>query len=58
MGLAGAAVAAVGPRLAGCGPNAGPYGVLGAADANGIRLPSGFTSAVVARSGSAVPGTA
>ena len=58
MGLAGAAVAAIGPRLAGCGPSAGPYGVLGAADANGIKLPSGFTSAVVARSGSAVPGTA
>ncbi|GAA0966795.1 alkaline phosphatase PhoX [Actinocorallia libanotica] len=35
----------------------GPYGALLAADANGIRLPSGFTSQVVARSGQAVPGT-
>ncbi|WP_418956945.1 alkaline phosphatase PhoX [Streptomyces tritici] len=38
-------------------PGAGPYGALGAADANGIQLPSGFTSRVVARSGQAVPGT-
>ena len=56
-GLASAAVAAFGPRLAACGPDLGPYGALGTADANGIKLPSGFTSAVVARSGSAVPGT-
>jgi secreted PhoX family phosphatase len=56
-GLASAAVATIGPRLAGCTPNAGPYGALGAADANGIKLPSGFASAVVARSGSVVPGT-
>jgi secreted PhoX family phosphatase len=56
-GLASAAVVAVGPRLAGCTPNAGPYGALGAADANGIKLPSGFTSSVVAQSGVAVPGT-
>ena len=32
----------------------GPYGSLGAADANGIALPAGFTSRVVARSGQAV----
>ncbi|WP_159767290.1 alkaline phosphatase PhoX [Streptomyces sp. HM190] len=38
-------------------PGAGPYGALGAPDANGIRLPSGFTSRVVARSGQRVPGT-
>jgi secreted PhoX family phosphatase len=56
-GLAGAAAAALGPRLAACTPDAGPYGALGAADANGIRLPSGFTSRVLARSGSTVPGT-
>ena len=28
----------------------GPYGALQAADANGIRLPAGFTSRVIARS--------
>ncbi|MFI1924114.1 MULTISPECIES: alkaline phosphatase PhoX [unclassified Streptomyces] len=38
-------------------PGAGPYGALGAADANGIRLPSGFTSRVIARSGRTVSGT-
>ncbi|MFE9607438.1 alkaline phosphatase PhoX [Streptomyces sp. NPDC006012] len=38
-------------------PGAGPYGPLGAADANGIRLPSGFTSRVLARSRQTVPGT-
>ncbi|MDF5755760.1 alkaline phosphatase PhoX [Spongiactinospora sp. TRM90649] len=35
----------------------GPYGALQAADANGIRLPAGFTSQVVARSGQVVSGT-
>ncbi|MCE0447611.1 PhoX family protein [Streptomyces tricolor] len=34
-----------------------PYGGLLAADANGIMLPSGFTSKVIARSGQTVPGT-
>ncbi|MFB7276400.1 alkaline phosphatase PhoX [Streptomyces hydrogenans] len=38
-------------------PGAGPYGALGAADANGILLPAGFTSRVIARSGQTVPGT-
>ncbi|HEX2312857.1 MAG TPA: alkaline phosphatase PhoX [Thermomonospora sp.] len=38
-------------------PAAGPYGPLQAPDANGIRLPAGFTSQVVARSGQTVPGT-
>ncbi|WP_406727645.1 alkaline phosphatase PhoX [Streptomyces sp. GD-15H] len=38
-------------------PGTGPYGALGAADANGIRLPAGFTSRVIARSGQRVPGT-
>ncbi|MEV5340160.1 alkaline phosphatase PhoX [Streptomyces sp. NPDC052676] len=38
-------------------PGAGPYGPLGSPDANGLRLPSGFTSRVVARSGQTVPGT-
>ncbi|WP_165984709.1 alkaline phosphatase PhoX [Streptomyces sp. YIM 98790] len=35
----------------------GPYGPLRAADANGIMLPSGFTSRVIARSGQAVAST-
>ncbi|NUL04607.1 DUF839 domain-containing protein [Streptomyces lunaelactis] len=34
-----------------------PYGPLGAADANGIQLPTGFTSRVIARSGQTVSGT-
>jgi secreted PhoX family phosphatase len=34
-----------------------PYGPLGAADPRGIRLPAGFTSRIVARSGQAVAGT-
>ncbi|MBL3670210.1 DUF839 domain-containing protein [Streptomyces sp. M2CJ-2] len=38
-------------------PGTGPYGALGTADANGIRLPAGFTSRVIARSGQQVPGT-
>ncbi|WP_406469794.1 PhoX family protein [Streptomyces hirsutus] len=38
-------------------PGTGPYGALGSADANGIRLPAGFTSRVIARSGQQVPGT-
>ncbi|MFH9015293.1 alkaline phosphatase PhoX [Streptomyces sp. NPDC017943] len=37
---------------------AGPYGPLGSPDANGIRLPAGFTSRVVARSGQRVGATA
>ena len=36
---------------------AGPYGPLQAADANGIRLPAGFTSQIIARSRQAVAGT-
>ena len=39
-----------------CSSN-GPYGDLGDPDANGIRLPAGFSSRVIARAGSAVPGT-
>ncbi|MGW6539204.1 alkaline phosphatase PhoX [Streptomyces sp. NPDC055051] len=38
-------------------PGTGPYGALGAANANGIMLPAGFTSRIVARSGQTVPGT-
>ncbi|HVL33482.1 MAG TPA: alkaline phosphatase PhoX [Actinomycetota bacterium] len=36
----------------------GPYGDLGTADANGIRLPEGFSSRILARSAELVPGTA
>jgi uncharacterized protein len=39
-------------------PGAGPYGPLGAPDSNGIRLPSGFRSRIVAMGGQPVPGTA
>ncbi|MBL7500685.1 DUF839 domain-containing protein [Frankia sp. CNm7] len=38
-------------------PGTGPYGALAAADANGVRLPAGFTSRIVARSGQTVAGT-
>ncbi len=38
-------------------PGTSPYGALGSPDANGIRLPAGFTSRVIARSGQTVPGT-
>ncbi|MBO7938157.1 alkaline phosphatase PhoX [Streptomyces antibioticus] len=38
-------------------PGTGPYGALGSPNANGIRLPAGFSSRVVARSGQTVPGT-
>jgi secreted PhoX family phosphatase len=38
-------------------PGPSPYGPLGDADANGLRLPEGFSSRVVARSGQRVPGT-
>jgi secreted PhoX family phosphatase len=38
-------------------PGTGPYGALGAPDANGIRLPGGFTSRVIARSGQRVGST-
>ena len=39
-------------------PGPGPYGPLQPPDANGIMLPRGFTSRVVARAGQPVPGTA
>ena len=35
----------------------GPYGPLGAPDANGIQLPAGFTAREVARAGATVAGT-
>lgn len=39
-------------------PGTSPYGPLRAADANGIKLPSGFTSRVIARSTETVANTA
>lgn len=39
-------------------PGPGPYGPLGAADANGLRLPAGFRSRVVARGLVPIEGTA
>ncbi|WP_405605544.1 PhoX family protein [Streptomyces sp. NBC_01410] len=38
-------------------PGPGPYGALRTADANGIQLPSGFSSRVIARSGQRVGST-
>ncbi|MFF0742451.1 alkaline phosphatase PhoX [Streptomyces sp. NPDC004111] len=38
-------------------PGTGPYGAPGSADANGVQLPAGFRSRVVARSGQQVAGT-
>ncbi|MCM0673257.1 PhoX family protein [Micromonospora phytophila] len=38
-------------------PGPSPYGPLRAADGNGLRLPEGFRSRIVARSGVKVPGT-
>ncbi|WP_018636907.1 alkaline phosphatase PhoX [Parafrankia elaeagni] len=38
-------------------PGQGPYGPLRAPDSNGVALPPGFTSRVVARSREIVPGT-
>jgi hypothetical protein len=38
-------------------PGPSPYGDLSAADGNGIQLPAGFSSRVIARSGQRVPGT-
>ena len=58
-GLATVAATALDARLLGAltlaaDPNDGPYGPLGAPDANGVRLPAGFTSRVVATTGSLV----
>lgn len=64
MSVAGAAAAAFGGAgwLSGFSASAadgeGPYGPLQPADANGVALPQGFTSRVVARSGEKVGGSA
>ncbi|MGW5055104.1 alkaline phosphatase PhoX [Actinokineospora sp. NPDC004072] len=63
VAVVGAASAAFGGAswsqafAAGAQPGPSPYGPLQAADANGIRLPAGFSSRVVARSGQRVAGT-
>ncbi len=63
-GLATAGGLALGPgawRAASAGgarPGPGPYGPLGAPDANGIALPQGFTSRVIAVGREPVVGTA
>lgn len=44
-------------RAASATPGASPYGPLQSADAQGLQLPRGFTSRVVARSGAQVAGT-
>src|SRR5688500_4607325 len=38
-------------------PGPSPYGPLQEADANGVRLPKGFTSRVIARANQLVPNT-
>ncbi len=62
FGAAGVGAGLIGVRFLGTAlPGAyaadGPYGALQAADARGIQLPAGFSSRVVATSGSVVPGT-
>jgi len=58
-----AGVASLGPAFwqsayaATATPGIGPYGGLLPADANGVMLPKGFTSKILATSGSIVPGT-
>jgi len=58
-----AAVLGLGPAVwrkafAGTGPAVnGPYGPLGLPDANGVRLPAGFSARLLARTGDLVPGT-
>lgn len=62
-GIAMAAAAAMGPDFwraayaADTFVGDGPYGPLGEPDANGIRLPAGFSSRVLAESLALVPGT-
>jgi len=63
-GLAAAGAAALGPGFwqrvfaAPAQPGPGPYGPLRSPDANGLMLPDGFSSRIVARSGLPVLGTA
>lgn len=59
--VAGAAGCSRGPRAvfepAGSVASVGPYGPLGPPDTNGISLPSGFSSRLLAVSGDVVPGS-
>ena len=60
-GLIAAASASFGPAFwrnafAATQPGPGPYGPLGAPDANGLMLPSGFSSRVIARGEQVMPG--
>jgi len=54
-GVAAVPLAAIAAEAADEGP--GPYGPLQGPDANGVRLPVGFTARVIARSSQNVPGT-
>ena len=63
-GLLGAGALAFGPAFyrsafaaTPATPGPGPYGALGAADANGIALPAGFRSRLIAKGGELVNGT-
>lgn len=64
-GLSALGLCFAGPAFLGCGgkgpdrriSNLGNVGPLQAADANGLRLPVGFTSRVVGRTGEVPPGT-
>ena len=62
-GLVSAGALALGPAFwrealaAPAEPGRGPYGPLGPPDANGIRLPEGFKSRIVAQGGRPVAGT-
>ncbi len=62
-GVVAAGALALGPRFweealaAPLKSGRGPYGPLGPPDSNGIRLPEGFSSRVIARGGSPVRGT-
>jgi len=63
-GVAGIGALALGPAFwegamaASARPGPGPYGPLGPADANGLRLPPGFSSRLIAQGEVPVPGTA
>jgi secreted PhoX family phosphatase len=62
-GLVAAGTVALGPRFweqalaRPARPGRGPYGPLGGPDENGIMLPEGFTSRVIAQGNERVPGT-
>lgn len=55
--LAAGAVVAVGPTVLAACHGSGSYGRLLAPDANGLSLPAGFSSRVIATTGSTVSGT-